>query len=61
MFDLVRPITFDTSQFLSMTDKHSISSLPAILVLEDTKVHIFISHDSNVTSYIESIVNQSLS
>ena len=60
MFNLVRPITFDTSWSLGMTDKCGVSPLPAILILGDTRVHIYISYGGDVTFHIEAMVDQSL-
>jgi len=43
-----------------MTDKCGVSPLPAILILGDTRVHIYISYGGDVTFHIEAMVDQSL-
>jgi len=46
---------------LDLASKSSISSLPAILVLRNTKVHVHISYGSNMASYIETVIDYSFS
>ena len=42
---------------LGLASKSSISLLPVILVLRDTKVHVYISYGSNMASYIETVID----
>jgi len=57
MFDLVWTIAFNTTRALALASKSSISLLPAILVLGNTKVHVCGLYSSDVASYIEAAIN----
>ena len=54
----MRAIIFYTSWFLSLTSKGCVSSFPAILVLENSKVHIGILYYNNVVSYVKVSINK---
>ena len=60
ILDLVRSITFNILWVLSLARKIHMSPLLAILALENIWVHIYILYGSDVTFYIEAIVDKSL-
>jgi len=60
MFNLVRPIALNTSQSLSSVGEGSISLLPAVFALENSKVHICTTYSGNVTSDIKAMIDEGL-
>ena len=61
MFNLVRSVTFDPFRSLSSIYKGDMSLFLAVLVLEDTRIHVGFMNGGNVTSYIKTMVNKGLS
>jgi len=57
VFNIVWAISFDTVRSLGLIYKDSVSLLPTVLVLEDTRVHICSTNSCNVASYVEALVD----
>jgi len=60
MFDFVRAITFQASCTLKSTCEGGMTSLPIILALWDTRVHIGPSGSHDITADIEALVDEFL-
>ena len=58
VFCLVRSITFNIPRSLSPADESNMSLFLAVLVLEDTRIHIGSSYHGNVTSYVKASINK---
>ena len=61
MFGFVWSIAFDTMRPLEATCECGVAPLPAIFALWNAGVHISSSHRGNEVSYIEALINDSLS
>jgi len=60
MYRLVRAIAFDTSHILNSVYICSMTLLPTILTLRNSRVHISIMNTSDVPTNIETSVDKSL-
>lgn len=60
IFGLVETITLNTFGSLYSAQEHSVSPLPAVFALRDTRIYICTSDSSNVAFYIEVPINQLL-
>jgi len=60
MFGLVETITLNAFSSLYFAQEYSVSPLPAVFALEDTRIHICTSNSSDVAFYIEASINQLL-
>ena len=61
VFNFIRSIILNTLRTLSSIRKSSISLLLAVLILENTKIHICTLNGGNVTSHIKELVNECFS
>jgi len=59
MFEFMRTIVFNIFDLLSSIQKDSMFPLPAILILENTRVYVCTSDSGNIAFYVEAPVNQS--
>ena len=57
MFNLVRFIVFDTVKSLGSIHEDSVSPLPTVLILGDTRIHICFPNCCNIAFYIKASVN----
>ena len=58
MFDFIQSIALNISRALSSVSKDDVFSLLVVFVLDDSKVHICTIYSGNVTSDIETIINE---
>lgn len=57
MFNLVKTIVFLVFRSMNMTCEHGMSTLLAILVLRDTRIHVSVFDDGNVWTNVETPVD----
>lgn len=58
IFDLMRSTILNILKALSLIRESCVSLLLAVFILENTRIHIYISNSSNVASYIKGSVNK---
>ena len=61
MFNLIRPIVFNTFLFLSSTCKSGMFLFPAILVLGDTWIHICTTNSGNIAPNVKIPIKKTFS
>ena len=61
VFNLMKSITLNILRALSLTSKSGVFPLPAVLILENTRIYIYISNGGNIAFYIEGSINKSFS
>jgi len=59
VFNLMKSIILNTLRALDSTSKSGMFLLLAVLVLENTRIYIYISNGSNITFHIEGSINKS--
>ena len=56
----MQAVTFDTFGSLNSTRKYGMSPFPTIFTLWNTRVYVNSSYDGDISSYIETSINQTL-
>jgi len=57
VLSFVRAITLNTLRFLKIAHECCVALLPAVFVLENTRVHVGTPDSYNETTYIEALID----